>query len=160
MLPYKSPLQPYVSWATLFVVSLVIIFSGTCFPFTSYVFRLLTYNVRVRCVHQRTLYRSRVFDLLPEHWDIHRYGTSVSVPIFSRLANVLFKHCTPSSRSSSSRKSSPHLRSTLRPSSQQYVEKRMPRRLRIRRCVFVFKVVDFSHEAIRDNPFRSKSIYA
>ncbi|KAL7908429.1 Aldehyde/histidinol dehydrogenase [Trichoderma velutinum] len=27
-LPYKSPLQPYVSWATMFVVSLVIIFSG------------------------------------------------------------------------------------------------------------------------------------
>ncbi|PTB35870.1 uncharacterized protein TrAFT101_010721 [Trichoderma asperellum] len=27
-LPYKSPLQPYVSWATLLVVSLVIIFSG------------------------------------------------------------------------------------------------------------------------------------
>lgn len=27
-LPYKSPLQPYVSWATMFVVSLVILFSG------------------------------------------------------------------------------------------------------------------------------------
>ncbi|UKZ52839.1 hypothetical protein TrVGV298_006626 [Trichoderma virens] len=27
-LPYKSPLQPYVSWATVFVVSLVILFSG------------------------------------------------------------------------------------------------------------------------------------
>ncbi|KPM42690.1 Proline-specific permease [Neonectria ditissima] len=27
-LPYKSPLQPYVSWATLTVVSLVVIFSG------------------------------------------------------------------------------------------------------------------------------------
>ncbi|OTA07346.1 Amino acid permease [Trichoderma parareesei] len=28
LLPYKSPLQPYVSWATLFVVSLIIVFSG------------------------------------------------------------------------------------------------------------------------------------
>jgi amino acid permease len=27
-LPYKSPLQPYVSWVTLFAVSLVIVFSG------------------------------------------------------------------------------------------------------------------------------------
>lgn len=27
-LPYKSPLQPYISWATMFVVSLVILFSG------------------------------------------------------------------------------------------------------------------------------------
>lgn len=31
-LPYKSPLQPYVSWATLVMVSLVVFFSGLCFP--------------------------------------------------------------------------------------------------------------------------------
>lgn len=31
-LPFKSSLQPYVSWATLVMVSLVVFFSGLCFP--------------------------------------------------------------------------------------------------------------------------------
>lgn len=65
-LPYKSPLQPYVSWATMFVVSLVILFSGTL-SLESGVCRLapsLTNTPRLRCVRKGQFYGRWVFDLL------------------------------------------------------------------------------------------------
>lgn len=48
-LPYKSPLQPYLAWTTLFALSLVILFSGysVFFPGRWSVGAFLTYYIDI-----------------------------------------------------------------------------------------------------------------
>ncbi len=82
MLPYKSPMQPYVAYATTFTVSLVIFFSGKP-NFTLSLNLLANAIFRLRSLLPRQLHRIRFLHLLHQHRDLRGY---VPHPFFLKIS--------------------------------------------------------------------------
>jgi amino acid transporter len=86
-LPYKSPLQPFTAWATLFMVSCIVFFSGTS---TSLPFRVQNANglIRFRRLHNRQFHGGWVLDFLFEYFHLHwSVATLIANPDLALQAN-------------------------------------------------------------------------